>query len=65
MIGTVSGTLGSLVSVTIPIGSIGLVLLYNVVSPASAYYTSIGLLLISLLVLVVNKDNKKGSSVEN
>jgi len=62
MIGTVSGTLGSLVSVTIPIGSIGLVLLYNVVSPASSYYTSIGLLLISLLVLVFNRGNKKGNS---
>jgi len=65
MIGTVSGTLGSLVSVTIPIGSIGLVLLYNVVSPASSYYTSIGLLLISLLVLIISKDSKKGNSVEN
>jgi len=62
MIGTVSGTLGSLVSVTIPIGSIGLVLLYNVVSPASSYYTSIGLLLISLLVLVFNRGNKKENS---
>jgi len=55
IIGTVSGTMSSMSSISIPIGSIGLVLLYNAVSPVSAYYTAMALLFISLITLYIDK----------
>ena len=57
MLGTISGTLNSLVTVAVPIGSIGLVLLYNAISPASAYYTAIVLLVGSLIILLGDKQS--------
>jgi hypothetical protein len=47
MVGSLSGIINSLVTISMPIGSVGLVLLDNVVSPAAAYVTGIGMLLVS------------------
>ncbi|KRK26705.1 integral membrane protein [Lactiplantibacillus pentosus DSM 20314] len=47
IVGSLSGIINSLVTISMPIGSVGLVLLDNVVSPAAAYVTGIGMLLVS------------------
>lgn len=45
IVGSLSGIINSLATISIPIGSIGLVLLANVVGPQAAYLTAMGLLL--------------------
>lgn len=55
MIGTVTGALSSLVTIAVPLGSIGLVLLYNVVAPNAAYLTGICFLLIGIGALFVKQ----------
>ncbi|WFC01994.1 MFS transporter [Lactiplantibacillus pentosus] len=47
IVGSLSGIINSLITISMPIGSVGLVLLDNVVSPAAAYVTGIGMLLVS------------------
>ena len=47
IVGSLSGIINSLVTISMPIGSVGLVLLDNVVSPAAAYVAGIGMLLVS------------------
>nr|WP_231103687.1 hypothetical protein [Lactiplantibacillus pentosus] len=47
IVGSLSGIINSLVTISMPIGSVGLVLLDNVVSPEAAYVTGIGMLLAS------------------
>ncbi|WP_318765981.1 MFS transporter [Lactiplantibacillus carotarum] len=44
MVGSISGMLNSLAMISRPIGSIGIVLIYNVVNPLSAYALAMGLL---------------------
>ncbi|WP_434431964.1 MFS transporter [Lactiplantibacillus paraplantarum] len=45
IVGSLSGIINSLATISIPIGSVGLVLLANVVGPQAAYLTAMGLLL--------------------
>ena len=55
IIGTVTGALSSLVTIAVPLGSIGLVLLYNVIAPTMAYSTGIFFLLIGIAALFVKQ----------
>ncbi|WP_404819483.1 MFS transporter [Levilactobacillus mulengensis] len=57
IVGTVVGTLGSLVTAAVPIGSVGLVVLYNSVSPDFAYLTAIALLIVGMTTLIFDKRN--------
>lgn len=45
IVGSLGGIINSLATISIPIGSVGLVLLDNIVSPEAAYLTAMGLLL--------------------
>ena len=55
IIGTVTGALSSLVTIAVPLGSIGLVLLYNVIAPTMAYSTGIFFLLFGITALFVKQ----------
>ena len=44
IVGSLGGIINSLATISIPIGSVGLVLLDNIVSPEAAYLTAMGLL---------------------
>lgn len=57
--GTIWGLIGTLVTVSIPFGSVGLVLLYNAISPQAMFIVAIAFMLveITLLTLNLNKNN--------
>jgi hypothetical protein len=55
LVGTISGTLGSVTSIAVPVGSIGIVLVYNALSPALAYYLSLALTFICIVTLLGDK----------
>lgn len=52
LVGTIFGTVSSLVTVAEPVGSVGIVLLYNAVSPAAAYWVSIAILVLGTVILL-------------
>lgn len=55
IIGSIFGTLGSLMTISVPVGSILIILIYNSISPNSAYYVSIISLLSGLFILLRSK----------
>lgn len=55
IIGSIFGTLGSLMTVSVPIGSILIILIYNSISPNMAYYVSIIALVIGMILLLRSK----------
>jgi len=55
LVGTIFGTVSSLVTVAAPVGSVGIVLLYNAVSPAAAYWVSIAILVLGTVILLSGK----------
>lgn len=59
IVGSLSGLLDSLAVMSIPFGSIGLVLIYNLISAKAAYLVAITLLLGCVLCLIL--PNKKGA----
>lgn len=59
LVGTISGTLGSVTSIAVPVGSIGIVLVYNALSPALAYYLSLALTFICIVTLLGDKPIKQ------
>lgn len=58
IVGTIFGTVSSLVTIAAPLGSVGIVLVYNAISPAAAYWASIIILLIGTAVLLLGKHQR-------
>lgn len=52
IVGSLSGLISSIAVIAVPIGSIGLVLIYNIVSPNMAYIVSIILLVVCAMFLL-------------
>lgn len=55
LVGTIFGAVSSLVTVAAPVGSVGIVLIYNAISPAAAYWVSIVILLLGTGILLSDK----------
>ncbi|MFC6289255.1 MFS transporter [Levilactobacillus angrenensis] len=58
IVGTIFGTVSSPVTIAAPLGSIGIVLIYNAISPSAAYWVSIIILLIGTGVLLLGKHQR-------
>lgn len=63
LVGTIFGTVSSLVTVAAPVGSVGIVLIYNAVSPAAAYWVSIVILVLGTVILLTGKSTKPAETV--
>lgn len=63
IIGSLTGLMNTVSIISMPLGTIGIVLLYNLVDPASAYLTSMFLLLLSIGCLFLPKKEKKLSAI--
>lgn len=59
IMGSMWGIIGTLATVSIPFGTVGLILIYNTVSPQVMFITAISLMLLTivLLILSVKKEN--------
>lgn len=54
IMGSMWGIIGTLATVSIPFGTVGLVLIYNVVSPKAMFSVAIAVMLLAIILLMVN-----------
>lgn len=59
-LGSINGVLTALATISIPVGSIGIVLIYNAVSPIAAYGVSLGLLVLAAVSLCLPTSHERG-----
>jgi len=57
-LGSINGVLNALATISIPVGSVGIVLIYNAVSPIAAYRVSLGLLVLAAVSLCLPTSQK-------
>ena len=59
-LGSINGVLSALATISIPVGSVGIVLIYNAISPIAAYGVSLGLLGLSAVSLFLPMSHERG-----
>lgn len=59
-LGSINGVLTALATISIPVGSVGIVLIYNAVSPIAAYGVSLGLLVLAAVSLCLPTSHQRG-----
>ena len=54
IMGSMWGIIGTLATVSIPFGTVGLVLIYNVVSPKAMFIVAIAVMVLAIALLIFN-----------